>query len=248
MAFLKADAGATTPSRPDPRFALHERQGVLDKTGIGDELTNQMNYQLGSAAVTTAAKLTKDIYTGVQIAGLEKDINEQAVNPFLRGLDPEFQAENNKNIAQSQANLKGMNTQNEGIFAQFGTRPGAEVVNDLNASESGIVKEGQKLKSALSQGRMTQQEFELRLRKVTREAINRNPGLTKQLLAHAQLVEQQSGIRLIEDPKVQLDKAQAKQDAEETKLFIAQAKAAGVFVDPTGVPFRNTLVQPRLEG
>ena len=250
MTFLKAGADATTPRAADPRFALHERQGVLDKTGIGTELTNQMNYQLGSDAVKTAGKVAKEVYTAVQIAGLEKDINEQAVNPFLRSMEEGgVNDQNASQVAESKATLMGMEAQNEGIFAQFGKRPGSEVVNDLNASESGIVKEGQKLKSALSQGRMTQQEFELRLRKVTREAINRNPGLTKQLLAHAKLVEHQSGVRLIADPKVQLDKAEAKQAAEETKLFIAQAKAAGVYVDPTKMndPNHRTFVNAQVE-
>lgn len=249
MAYLKADAASTTPRAPDPRFALFERQGVVDKTGIGEELTNQMNYQLGSDAVNTAAQVTKDVYTGLQIAGLEKDLKEQAINPFLNSLETGIHPDAADEVAQSKLNIEGMQAQNEGIFAQFGKRPGAEVVNDLNASESGIVKEGQKLNAALKQGRMTQQEFELRLRKVTREAINRNPGLTQQLLQHAQLVESQSGIRLIADPKVQLDKAQAKQDAEETKLFIAQAKAAGVYVDPTKMndPNHRTFVNAQVE-
>jgi hypothetical protein len=249
MTFLKAGADATTPRAADPRFALYERQGVMDKTGIGKELTKQMNYQIGSDAVKTAGQVVSDVYTGVQIAGLEKDINEQAVNPFLRSLETGVHPDAENEVAQSQLNIEGMQAQNDGIFAQFGKRPGAEVVNDLNASESGIVKEGQKLNAALKQGRMTQQEFELRLRKVTREAINRNPGLTKQLLAHAQLVEHQSGVRLIADPKVQLDKAEAKQAAEETKLFIAQAKAAGVYVDPTKMndPNHRTFVNAQVE-
>ncbi len=46
MTFLKAGADATTPRAADPRFALYERQGVMDKTGIGKELTKQMNYQI----------------------------------------------------------------------------------------------------------------------------------------------------------------------------------------------------------
>jgi len=80
---------------------------------------------------------------------------------------------------------------------------------------------------------MTQNEFEIRLRKITREAVNRNPGLAQELMQHAQQTEFLSGIRLIKDPKEEIDKLAAKQAAEEQKLFIAQAKSAGVFINPT---------------
>lgn len=234
MAFLNAGAGATTPGTPDPRFALHTREGVVDKTGIGNELTNQMNYQLGSDAVKTAGKVIKEGITGYHIAKLEQRMNEEAIQPFLRSMEEGGVNEQNASqVAESKAQLLGLRQQKEGIFGNMMANDTPYPADELAANESGVVKEGQKLKAALGQGRMTQAEFEMRLRKVTREAINRNPGLTKQLLAHAQLVEQQSGIRQVKDPAKELDKVQAAQDKQEMTFRLAQYKATGVYADPS---------------
>ena len=249
MAFLNAGAGATTPGTPDPRFALHTRQGVEDKTGIGDEMTKQMNYNIGSDAVNAAGKVIKEGITGYHIAKLEQRMNEEAIQPFLRSMEEGGVNEQNASqVAESKAQLLGLRQQKEGIFGNMMANDTPYPADELAANESGVVKEGQKLKSALKQGRMTQQEFELRLRKVTREAINRNPGLTKQLLAHAKLVEQQSGIRLIEDPKVQLDKAEADATKQQHNLLISQAKSVDFPIDPSrfGDPNYHAEIWPQI--
>lgn len=246
--FLQAGANASTPGRPDPRFALYERQGVLDKTGVGAEMNKQLDYQIGGEAAKAAGKVATDIYTGYHIAQLEKDIQNEAINPFLNGIDPEFQAQNNRDIAETQGQLSGLRGQKEGIFKTM-FESDINPIPELQANESSTIKESQKLQSALKQGRMTQAEFEIRLRKVTREAINRNPGLQDQLIRHAQLVESMSGIRYIADPKAQLDKAESKQEAERVKLFISQAKSVGIYIDPAQVndPNYQTLMGTQIQ-
>jgi hypothetical protein len=248
MAFLNAGASATTPGNPDPRFALHTREGVADRTGLGDEMTRQMNYQIGSSAVQAAGEVITAGYKGYNIAQLEKQINDEAVKPFLQGIDPEFQSQRDKTVAESQGMLSGYSKQKEGIFQNMMDND-VDPIQSLSEMEPGVQKESQKLKAALGQGRMTQAEFELRLRKVTREAINRNPGLTQELLAHAQLVEHQSGIRQIKDPAQALDKAEAKQAEARNKLFISQAKAVGVYIDPNRMddPNYQALMAPQVQ-
>ena len=247
MAFLNAGAGATTPGNPDPRFALHTREGVADKTGIGDEMTKQMNYNIGSDAVNTAGKVITEGIKGYHIAKLEQQINAEAIQPFLNGIDPAFQEQNTKDIAQSQGELFGLKGQKHKILGTM-MEHDVNLMGDLAANESSVIKEGQKLKAALGQGRMTQAEFEMRLRKVTREAINRNPGLTQELLAHAQLVESQSGVRQVKDPAKELDKAEAAQTKQQHNLLISQAKSVDFPVDPSrfGDPNYHAEIWPHI--
>ena len=195
MPFSNQGASATTPANPDYRFALHTRQGVEDKTGLGTELTKQMNYQLGSEAVRVAGKVATDVYTGLTLADTEKQLYDEAINPFMDAYhNGRVTPENAAAVAESKQVLAGLQGQREAIL-KGGDENGPYPHADFQANEAGFVKETAKLKASLLQGRMSQNEFEMRIRSVARGALNRNPGLSQQILQHTQLVEHMSGVR-----------------------------------------------------
>lgn len=231
MAFTNLGAGATTPGNPDYRFALHTREGVKDVSGIGDELGKQIDYQLIESGVQAAGALTKDLYVGYQKRKLQDEMTEGAIDPFLASMEPN----RNAAVAESAGVLQGLQGQEEGLFNALAQGGSSETFEKgMQANIGSVKRETGKITTALKQGQMTQQEFELRLRRITREAINRNPGLSQELLQHAQLVEHQSGIRLIPDVKQQVDKAAMQQAKRQLDFKYAQHKQAGTYIgDPS---------------
>ena len=227
---LKAGADATSGSNPDPRFALHTRQGVGDASAVASEANKQLNMNIIQNAIETTGKVAGEIYKGYQLADLEKQLKSEAIDPFISRLGQ--QPASPKDIAEQQGVIHGLGEQEAGLFQQFGQAKSQDIIDALNANESSVVREGTKLKAALQQGQMTQQEFELRLRSVTRSAINRNPGLSQELLAHAQLVESQSGIRLIPDLQNKIDQTEAKKEAAQLKIEYSQHQKFNTFIDP----------------
>jgi hypothetical protein len=202
MPFLQAGAGATTPSNPDYRFALHTREGVRDQTGIGTEIGKQIDMSVITAGVKEGGELIKDVYQGYVKADLQNQIQSQAIDPFI--------ASRTEAAAQLNAGIS------ENINQQ---KPLANATSsaEVQKAEPGVYKETQLLSAGFKQGRMTQQQFELKLAAITKSAVARNPGFTQQLINHAQQVTALSGVRLLGDPRDELAQAQTKKIEARTK-------------------------------
>lgn len=230
---LNAGAGATSGSSVDPRFALHTRQGVGDASAVFLEKNKQLNLNTAQTIVEASGQVAGEVYKGLQIADLEKQLKSEAIDPFIERIGQTPLSDQQKQSAQTEfaTTLFGNRAQQEAIVKEKGLLS-QDIADTLNASEKGVVDAGTKLKAALQQGQMTQQEFELRLRAVTRAAINRNPGLSQELLAHAQMVEAQSGVRLIPDIQNKIDETASKKQAAQLKIEFSQHSKFNTFVDP----------------
>lgn len=79
-------------------------------------------------------------------------------------------------------------------------------VDDINHITEAYDREISKYKRASEQGVMSVAEFEARVLKTTRDAIRRTPGLSDQLLAHADKMLRISGVRSIKDTSQEEDK------------------------------------------
>lgn len=230
MAFTNTGAGATTPSNPDYRFALHTREGVGDRSGIASELGKQIDYSLIGQGVEAGGKLATEVYQGYQLGKLQKDITEKVVNPFIDSMG------NSQNIAIATHDIEqsAYNQQEASIFNQLGQGGSSkEFESNIAANAASVKKSSDRLQAALKQGQMSQQEFELRLNATIREAINKNPGMTQELIAHGQNVAAMSGIRMIPDVKNEVDKEAAAAQKRQLNFEYSQHARVNTFIDPT---------------
>lgn len=236
VGFTQTGAAATTPSNPDYRFPLHTRQGVGDLSGVASEASKQIDYQLIGQGVEAAGNLAADVYQGYQLGKLQKDINKKVIDPFISrmGQVPLTEAERQAAIAEHTGVQSGLAEQKQSIFQEFmdtGEMSQATLEQSIQANVESVKRTTDRLQAALSQGQMSQKEVELRLRAVTREHINKNPGMAKALLAHAQLVEQQSGIRVIPDIKNKVDKEAAMLERKKLDFKLSQHKEVNTHID-----------------
>ena len=236
MALTNTGAGATTPSNPDYRFALHTREGVGDYSGRASETSKQIDIQTIGQGVEAAGKLAGEVYQGYQLGALQKDITEKVVNPFIERLgQTELSgAEQAQAIATHDLERSAYNQQKQSIFQNFmdtGEMSQASLEESITANAASVKKSSDKLQAALKQGQMSQQEFELRLNSTIREAINKNPGMAQELMAHGQRVAAASGIRIIPDLKNAVDKEAAMLERKKLDFKLAQHKEVKTHID-----------------
>lgn len=197
---LQAGAQASTPAAPEFRFAYHTREGVVDKSAAVAEAGKAIDMGVATEGLKAANELVPQIYLGHAEARLTNRLNAEAINPFLEARGEPLQT-------QGAINEKAENS--------------AEVAK----MAPGAFKSFNQEMARFKQGRATRAEFEINTRKILREEIAKNPGLSQQLIKHAQQVEYLSGVRSIADPKNDLAKQEAKQQEFIIKDIAGRAKA-----------------------
>ena len=88
-----------------------------------------------------------------------------------------------------------------------------------------------KITSALEQGSMTPQEYNTRVRALTREAINRAPGFTQDFIQQANRVFEYSGMKSVLEFDTELLKSQQAAFSAYSKNVLDAAEKAGIPVD-----------------
>lgn len=217
MPFLNAGAGASTPSNPDPRFAL---VAPTDESGRTEAMSDIPDIQhqaykygvIGSTA-KAAGEIIGEVHKGYQLGKLGAEI-ENITAPTRQSLTQ---------IASLETDIHGLKQQKR--FAQSH--------EEVSQIEPQLTSKINQLLKAKREGFLNSNDVHLRIRSAVREAINNNPGYTTALSNYASDVLWAAGIREIADPTVELDKAEAAARKEVQTLRIKQAKVAGVYVDPT---------------
>lgn len=167
-------------------FKMNVQEGVVDK----------------SDAMRTAAT-----------TGLISDIGGMAVEAHKGYQMADIEAEQEKNISEYMARKQNPTVAIEAGYNASKLRTTVDTIwNNLDASieevnpiEKNFQDQLNVYKNASEQGVMSPDELSSRILKTTREAINKNPGLAKELKAHANSVLELSGISSI----VEADKATA---------------------------------------
>ena len=217
MPFLNAGAGASTPSNPDPRFAL---VAPTDESGRTEAMSDIPDIQhqaykygvIGSTA-KAAGEIIGEVHKGYQLGKLGAEI-ENITAPTRQSLTQ---------IASLETDIHGLKQQKR--FAQSH--------EEVSQIEPQLTSKINQLLKAKREGFLNSNDVHLRIRSAVREAINNNPGYTTALSNYASDVLWAAGIREIADPTVELDKAEAAARKEVHTLRLKQAKEAKIFIDPT---------------
>jgi len=217
MPFLNAGAGASTPSNPDPRFAL---VAPTDESGRTEAMSDIPDIQhqaykygvIGSTA-KAAGEIIGEVHKGYQLGKLGAEI-ENITAPTRQSLTQ---------IASLERDIHGLKQQKR--FAQSH--------EEVSQIEPQLTSKINQLLKAKREGFLNSNDVHLRIKSAVREAINNNPGYTTALSNYASDVLWAAGIREIADPTVKLDKAEAAARKEVHTLRLKQAKEAKIFIDPT---------------
>ena len=183
--------------------------GVVDQSGA-------MRTQALTGLVSSVGQMGLEAYQGYQMAQLET------------GIEAEIDAYMAPKVAEQSALEAGALAKSvDQMWNRFDTT--IEEVNPVERQIQGKLKE---YKLAKDQGVMTPEEFSSRVLTVTREAINKNPGLMPELKAHAEKVLELSGIASIQkQDQANLKSAQEKLKDRETYLT-ERSKHHNIYYNP----------------
>ena len=130
-----------------------------------------------------------------------------------------------------------MNRRNSGSALPFSKATRDELQPVLQSHLGDITK----LESAFSQGTMSKSEFTARMTAITKDASNRAPGFTADIVGHTKKIMELSGINEIVDADVEVAKTTAKQFQTYSKNVIDAAEGNGIPVDHSKAANRHYL-------
>lgn len=215
---------ATGMSAPDTKAAKFVRPPTEDQSS---------NILLKSALQTGL-----DAYQGYQMADLEKE-QEKVINDYMASKQNPAIAE------QATVDIGGLDKQEESLWKRVaGDATYQPDVNDFSGIQKGLDTATSKLKLALEQGVMSPDEFATRTLKVTREAVNRNPGLAPELMKQAQRVLDMSGITDVIKKDIEAGKSAAKQQEQLLSNILSNAAKHNV---PTYMTSQGTIDYARIK-
>lgn len=223
-------------SAPNLGAASFVRQGVVDKSGL---LEGQG--QAAALGVTATAKRTEavalenlskvipgvvdtglEIHKGVALANLQQEQNQE-IDAFL-------QARKDPNLARTSAeNAASLDLASHSLWDKLGK--GEATIGDLDANLEAFDKETQALQAANQQGIVQPSELQTRLLAITRKHINANPGLSNELLNHAEKILALSGVSSLRDTKQKLDDSAAKAFEQQKNFLQKEASKHNIEFD-----------------
>lgn len=195
------------PMMSDVKPSLNIQQGVVDNSEavrIGGE----------TALIGGLGKMALDANRGYELARLERE-HEDTIQKFMGP---------RQDLAEA------------GLFRERIDKMWADSTNDqttleaVNPLEQEFKAKLDRYKRAEKEGLMSPQEFQLRIMKETREAVNRLPGIFPELIEHSKKVLGLSGINDI--VKLTEEHAAASQKAAEEERKFWRDKAVPLGVSP----------------
>lgn len=207
-------ADATALSTPDISHASFATPGVVDRSkGIGYQGIGIAAQGAGLAA-TQALQLGQDIHEGFALADLESE-QESVINDYMES------KKNPQIAADATIDAATLETTSHALWNKLGE--GASI-EDIDAVEKQYKSKLDLLSNANKQGVMSPDEFAHRTLAVTREAINRNPHLYNDILAHSKKVLGLSGMDAVleADKNVKENEAKQFQKRMETAMQISK--------------------------
>ena len=200
----------------DPRFALTV---AVDESGRTDAMSDipdiqHQAYKYGviGRTVEAAGKLAADVHEGYQLgkhgAGVSK-ILDPVQEDLLK-------------ISQLEEDVNGLQRQ----------RRMAATREEISRIEPELVNKLDELRKAQEQGSISSKDALLRVKALTRNAVNNNPGYASRIVNYTGDLLWSSGIREVRDPYLDIDKANRAAAKEKREHIAAQAKLYGVAYDP----------------
>jgi|SRR5687768_6896941 len=191
----------TGMSAPNVSHASFATQGVVDRSeGIGAQAI-AIGAQGAGIAAGAAIKLGQEVKEGFALADLEK-AQESEIDAYMES------KKNPQIIADATIDAATLERTSQSLWSKLGD--GASI-EDVNAIETQYRDRMTTLRKASDQGVMTPDEFAQRTLAVTREAINRNPHMYNEILAHSKKVLGLSGIESLVDAEKQAGLSAEKQ-------------------------------------
>lgn len=187
---------------------------TMVRPGVQDNSTASLISSFGEQAI--------DLYTGYQEAKLEKGIKTDVESYF--NSQQQYQEDEQAGIE-----AMGIRTGIDEYWNQFDAN-----IDDANTLEKSYQAKINRYKTAMEQGSMSISELEARILSTTREAINRNPGLTDILLKRADRTLELSGA----SSYIKAAKSEAidKQAAQQQFINSSMVDARGKGIDPLADP------------
>lgn len=213
---LQQQGGASTYIRP----------GVEDRS-------KATSIQATTGLIGAVAQEGLAIHQGYQEASLEKDIESEISSYFAKNKQYEQGLEAGKEAGAYQI-------ERESLF-DIADKEGVPV-DEITSVEKKLNDRLSTYKTAMEQGKMSIDELEARILSVTREAINRNPGLTDVLLKRADRVLELSGASSYIKAAKQAEVDAAKQQAEMLKNIRELADQHNIPYNPFN-PDYNAITQ-----
>lgn len=198
----------------DVSAASFVRQGVVDQSGYfagqaaaAGEANKQLNLKIATQGVEGVGKLGIELGKGYVLNSLQNDVQSK-VDDFLA-----FQ-----NRDQHAVEAEAADMQSNALWNRLGDKTSPSNIGQIDAVEGKYKASLNKLTRAYSQGAITSSaQLEAEVLKLTREAVNRTPGMAQELMAHSAQVLHLSGVRGMKNPYEDVEKAQAKQEAASKK-------------------------------
>lgn len=172
------------------------------------------------------------VEAGLQAAGwLGKGAVLHGVEQDTQALVDEYM--DNLNVEQHGVDAMAYDNMSNSLWAGFGTGDSSKRVADISTVETKHREALNKISRAYKQGAITSlDELEARVLKVTREAVNRTPGMAQEIMGHTQQVLHLSGVRGMANAQQRLLQQEQKQMQAIQKNMISYANS-------NKIPFDN---------
>lgn len=187
---------ATNLSRPDINVALSQ---PVDRSGaILGEMSGQAARASAQAISTRAQAMSAlsrvipqavetglDVHKGMALADLQQQHNSE-IDLFLA----------RRNAPELATDAAALDLASNSLWDKLGK---GATTNDIDKVQQSFQDRSMVLKKALDEGAIDVNELETRLLALTRQSINKNPGLQNELINHAEKILHLSGVRSLRD-------------------------------------------------
>ncbi len=204
------------------------QEGVVNNAGlyagqveVAKTRGDMIDTEFATSAVRAAGDATQFLVKTAVSEGLRRD-TQDAIDEYI----------DNINVEQHAVDATAYNNMSDSLWAGFGKGDSSRRVADISAVEANHQKSLGKVKRAYQQGAITSlAELESRVLKITREAVNRTPGLSQEIMQHTQTMLHLSGVRGMQNPMIKQQEQAAKQQDYLNKQMISYAKSNHIPVD-----------------
>lgn len=182
-------------------------QPILNQSSVNPFVSPGVEDNSLSGLVKDVSKMGVEAYTGYQMADLQKEIGAQAEEYFRTNAAGYIPEEAKPIGVEAGGMVEGLNAYWDKVSVEKGTW------EDVSAMEKSLASKLSTYQQAVVQGRMSLDQLQTRILSATREAVNRNPFLQRELLATADKYMELSGLGsyIKQQEKLQVDQAKVQQ-------------------------------------
>lgn len=247
-------ANNTTPPGAFTRTGMISGVGLAGTDYTRKGVVDQSGYFAGQAAAQGKANDIADLRLIGQ--GVEAGLN--TVNYVGRGLvlgsiedQTQELVDNFTSTINGPTEMLALDNTSNSLWANLGDKDKPSNISDINTIDQKHAATVDKLTKAYKQGAISNvAELEARVLQVTREAVNRTPGMAAEIMQHSQRVLHLSGVRGMVNPMEEQAKIQAKQAAKLEDQLTAYHTQHGIPFNPLAknIPEMAAQMQQHLIG